>query len=278
MAATWMPEINDAWLLRQRSHDVPHLLARWRATARAARLRLSVIHETAGHPVFFLTTQQTTSRPLDFSAGVHGDEAAAVLGLLEWAEHSTAWLRKADLILVPLFNPAGLALNTRADAHGHDLNRLFDHPSHLHITGWRQATAPYQPRLAVCLHEDYDAQGLYAYELNRDPHLHLAGQCLSLTDNILPRDTRRTIEGRPARQAIIRRRRLPMFTDLPEAVVLYQSGTACTLTFETPSEYSLATRTRAHARLLQAICDWDTTQGSPPQITRGSRCHGSSAE
>jgi murein peptide amidase A len=264
MAASWMPEIDDAWLLRQRSHDVPHLLARWRAVARAARLRLTVIHQTAGHPVYFLTSQRTTARPLYLSAGVHGDEAAPVLGLLEWAERSTAWLRQADLILLPLFNPAGLALNTRADADGQDLNRLFDHRTHPHITGWRQAMSSYQPRLAVCLHEDYDARGLYAYELNRDPKLHLAEHCLRHTDPILPRDPRRTIEGRPARQAIIRRRRLPMFTDLPEAVALYQNGTDCTLTFETPSESSLALRTRAHARLLQAICDWDTAQAPSP--------------
>jgi len=127
------------------------------------------------------------------------------------------------------------------------------------VTGWRAAMADYHPRTAVCLHEDYDAQGLYAYELNRDPKLRLAEHCLSLTDSILPRDTRRVIEGRPARDAIIRRRRLPMFDNLPEAVALYQNGTRCTLTFETPSEYSLATRTRAQSRLIQAICDHDAT-------------------
>lgn len=257
-AADSLPgEFNASWLQQHRSHDVPHLLGRWRRVARAAGLKLQVIHETAGYPVIFLTSSRAGKRPLYFSAGVHGDEAGAVLGLLEWAERSVGWLRTAEVVLVPLFNPAGLALNTRHDADGQDLNRLFDHPTHPHIQGWRRAVAGCHPRLAVCLHEDYDAQGLYAYELNQDAGIRLAEYCLSLTDSILPRDPRPAIEGRRARQAIIRRRHLPMVADLPEAVILYQQGTRCTLTFETPSEYSLAVRVFAHVRLLEGICQWD---------------------
>lgn len=252
-----LADINETWLRQHRSHDVAFLLERWRRVARAARLKVEVIHETAGHPVYFLTSARAGGRPLYFSAGVHGDEAGAVLGLLEWAERSIPWLRTADLVMVPLFNPAGLALNTRMDAEGQDLNRLFDHPTHPHITGWRAGVAGLRPRLAVCLHEDYDARGLYAYELNRDSRLRLAEHCLGQAESILPRDPRRVIEGRPAKQAVIRRRRLPMVADLPEAVALYQKGTPCTLTFETPSEFSLEVRVQAQVRLLQAVCQWD---------------------
>lgn len=253
----WLPEINDAWLRRHRAHDVPHLLQRWRAVARAARLKLEVIHETAGFPVYFLTSRTVSQRPLYFSTGVHGDEPGSVLGLLEWAEHSIGFLRGADLILVPIFNPAGVALNTRADLDGQDLNRLFDHRAHPHIAGWHQAMTGFSPRVGVCLHEDYDAQGMYGYELNRDPKLELAGRCMDTAAGIIPRDPRRRIDTRLAREGIIRRRRIPMFENLPEAVALYQTGTSCTLTFESPSEFSLALRTRAQARLVQTVCDWD---------------------
>ena len=266
----WLPELDEASLQRHRAHDVRHLLQRWRAVIRAARLQLAVIHETAGFPVYFLTTREASARPLYFSAGVHGDEPGAVLGLLEWAERSTAWLRGADAVLVPLFNPAGLALNTRGDAGGDDLNRLFDHPEHSHLTGWRRAMAAFKPRTAVCLHEDYDAQGLYAYELNRNPRLRLADLCLAAAAPVLPRDPRRRIEGHRACHAVIRRRRLPMWENLPEAVALYQAGTSCTLTFETPSEFSLATRTRAHARLIKAVCDWDAAGRVPAPPPAGS--------
>ncbi len=255
----WLPEIDGSWLLRHRAHDVPHLLRRWRAVARDARLTLSVIHEAGGHPVYFLTTRHLGARPLYFSAGVHGDEPGAVLGLLEWAERSIPFLRAADAVFLPVFNPVGVALNTRADGGGLDLNRLFDHPTHPHIAGWRAAMQGLSPRLAVCLHEDYDAQGLYGYELNSDPALRLAEHCIQTTASILPRDARRNIDGRPASLGIIRRQRLPLFENLPEAVALYRTGTSCTLTFETPSEFSLDVRVRTHARLIQAACDWDAS-------------------
>ena len=116
--------------------------------------------------------------------------------------------------------------------------------------------APWQPRAAICLHEDYDAQGLYAYELNRHPRHHIAEHCLKHAERFLSRDPRRVIEGRAARHAIIRPRRIPMFGNLPEAVALYHAGTSCTLTFETPSEHSLATRTLAHTRLVEAACKY----------------------
>ena len=244
------------WLQAQRSHDVPYLLRRWRAVARAAKLRLTTIHETGGHPVYFLTTRHISARPLYFSTGVHGDEAASVLGLLEWAERNIEELRGGDAILIPLFNPAGLALNLRTDGAGEDLNRCFDHLDNPHIAGWRSAMAGYVPRLAVCLHEDYDAQGLYAYELNFHSRLRPAQHCLASAHHILPRDPRHYIEGRPARAGVIRPRKIPMTFDLPEAVALYEAGTACTITFETPSEFSLAQRTRAHVHLLQSITTW----------------------
>ncbi len=242
---------------RHRAHDVAHVLRRWRAVARAGRMAWSVIYETAGFPVYFLRSQGVGERPLYLSAGVHGDEAGAVLGLLEWAERSVDYLRRADVVVFPLFNPAGLALNTRGDLEGVDLNRLFDSPSHPHIAAWRRAMAGYVPRAAVCLHEDYDAQGLYGYELNRDGGLHVAERCLARAEGLLPRDLRSRIEGRAARRGVIRRRRLPMWEHLPEAVALYQAGTDCTLTFETPSEGCLQARSRAQVCLVEAVCEWD---------------------
>lgn len=252
-----MPDLDAAWLARQRSHDAAFLLRRWKQVAKRARCSVQVLHETAGLPVMFLTSRRVSSHPLYFSAGVHGDEPAAVLGLLEWAERSPETLRNGDWVIVPIFNPAGLQLNTRADADGIDLNRLFDHPSHPHIVGWRTAMKPFRPRAAVCLHEDYDAQGLYGYELNRNPRLRLASECMRAASPLMLPDARRKIEMRAAREGIIRRARIHYPENLPEAVALFQNGTDVTLTFETPSEFSLAQRTRTQARLVQAVWEWD---------------------
>lgn len=249
----WMPELDHQWLSSHQAHDVVDIVRRWKAVARRGRLNVDVIHQTAGGPVIYVTSRKLSQRPLYFCAGVHGDEPAAVQGLLVWAESRVEERRSADLAMFPLFNPAGIVLNTRADEGGNDLNRLFDSTTHPHLLAWQSAVSGLKPTIAACLHEDYDAQGNYCYELNRDPKLHLADRLLENCAPIIPRDLRPVIEGRRAKAGVIQRRRFPLFTNLPEALALHRAGAGVTLTFETPSEYDFALRTRTHARFVQGI-------------------------
>lgn len=251
--ADWLPEVDSSWMRRHRAHDVADITRRWKSVARRARMQMDVIHQTAGGPVLFLKTRNMSARPLYFCAGVHGDEPAGVQGLLTWAELRAGELRDADIAILPLFNPAGLVLNTRADENGHDLNRLFDSATEPHLLGWQTAVSGLTPRVAVCLHEDYDACGTYCYELNRNDGPGLADHLLEVCAPFVPRDPRLTIEGRRAAAGVIRRRKVPMLTGLPEAVLLQRTGSPITLTFETPSEYDFALRTRAQARLVEEI-------------------------
>lgn len=253
---SWMPELNAAWLGQHRAHDVVDIVRRWKALARRARMNVDVIHQTAGGPVIYVTSRKMTERPVYFSAGVHGDEAAAVQGLLVWAESRGEELRSADLAIFPLFNPAGILLNTRCDEGGNDLNRMYDSPTHPHLLAWQQAVRGLAPRQSACLHEDYDARGLYCYELNRDPKRRLADRLLESCETLIPRDPRSMIEGRRALRGVIQRRRVPMLSGQPEAVALYLAGSRGTLTFETPSEFDFALRTRVQARFAQSV--WES--------------------
>lgn len=249
----WMPEVDHEWMRRHRAHDSGDITRRWKAVARRARMKLEVIHQTAGGPVLFLQTRRMSARPLYFCAGVHGDEPAGVQGLLAWAELRAEELRDADVAIFPLFNPAGLVLNTRSDEGGRDLNRLFDNPDEPHLLAWQNAVRGLTPRIAVCLHEDYDARGTYCYELNRTRGPGLADHLLEVCSPFIPRDPRATIEGRRASAGVILRKKVPMFTGLPEAVLLQRNGTPVTLTFETPSEFDFALRTRTHARFVEEV-------------------------
>ena len=107
--------------------------------------------------------------------------------------------------------------------------------------------------MAVHLHEDYEAQGCYCYELNQNTQLKLADKFLDAAASFIPRDTRRTIDGRRANNGVIQRRRVPSLPGLPEAVALYMHSTTCTLTFETPSVFSLTDRVAAHSAFLDAV-------------------------
>ena len=114
----------------------------------------------------------------------------------------------------------------------------------------------------MCLHEDYDAEGCYCYELNEDAGLRLADRLLGSVEEWVPRDGRRTIDGRRAERGVIQRRRVPALPGLPEAVALYRAGVPVTLTFETPSEMEFGTRVRAHAAFVEAVAEWVEKTGN----------------
>ena len=82
-----------------------------------------------GHSVYGLRTRdkklRTIKPSLYLCAGVHGDEPAGVVGLLDWAQANTNILAKRNVVIFPCFNPWGLENNMRYDADGADLNRLF---------------------------------------------------------------------------------------------------------------------------------------------------------
>ena len=240
------------YLRSHRCHDVQFLLKRWHVVAKAARLELRTVHISGGHPVIFIHTN-TADQRLYFSAGIHGDEPAPVSALLEWAEENLTLLRRLPVAIFPLLNPAGLSLNTRPDHRGIDLNRRFHDAGHPHIKAWWKCIGEMTFTAAFCLHEDYDAQGIYCYEIYRQPRMRIAESALQASERVIPRDPRRRIDFRRAINGVIRRTRIPDLPGLPEPVALFMHNTETALTFETPSEFSLADRVRAHKAFLQSV-------------------------
>lgn len=238
------------------SHDPAHVVRRWRAVARRAGMRVSEFGQTAAGPVLVLESRGVDGPWLYLSAGVHGDEAAAVAGLLGWAEQHPDFFREHAVTVVPLFNPCGLAANTRVDGEGRDLNRCFHLAGDPLVLAWRELVVVRRYAAAVCLHEDYDAAGCYCYELNRDVRLRLADRLLGVVEPWLPRDGRRTIDGRRAHRGVIQRRRVPPLPGQPEAVALYEGGVPVTLTFETPSEAAFEQRVLAQAAFVNGLAEW----------------------
>jgi hypothetical protein len=242
---------DDTYLLRHRCHDVAHILQRWKKLAKAARLKLSVLHVTSlGFPVIALETKNQSPGGLYLSAGIHGDEAAPPTALLEWAEDNIERLRTSSAMILPLLNPIGILGNFRVNEDGQDLNRLFHDDNHPLISAWNEFIKGRVFSMCVMLHEDYDAQGLYVYQLGEKAET-VADRFLENASKFVPRDQRRMIEGSKARGGVIQRRRLPKnLPGLPEAIVLYRKNSPITLTFETPSEYGLQDRVNAHRSVI----------------------------
>ena len=236
------------------AHDVDALLLRWQKLARSLRLPLVTLTNSAGIPVWALESPAARAGEpaIYLSAGVHGDEAAPPWALLLWAEQNAAIWSRGSFLILPCLNPVGLKLNTRLDHRGRDINRRF-HLTRDPLSGpWRRWLATRRLRVGICLHEDYDAQGCYLYELG--PQSQSLGPALlqSCSKAILP-DPRRRIDTSLARNGVIRRKKLPThLPGMPEAVELHRVGCPVTLTFETPSEFSLDDRVACQMAFIEA--------------------------
>lgn len=205
-------------------------------------------------PLFFLKTPAlAASGGIYISAAIHGDEPGSSEALITWAEKHVRRLAGWPLFLLPCLNPWGLRNNIRLDAGGVDLNRAFHIDTHPVIAGLKRAAAPYQFELAVMLHEDYDGEGFYLYEIKR--HLPFWGEdLLAVAGREIAIDPRKTIDGRKAASGLIRRRfDRALFERLgfPEAIWLHEHHSRRALTIESPSEFALEQRVRAHIAVLE---------------------------
>lgn len=237
-----------------------HLVRRWKALARRAGWMVEVIAEEGGFPVLAVSTPHAgEKRPaLYLSAGIHGDEPAGVVGLLEWAEANLTTLSAWDLVVFPMLNPWGLAQNCRLDARGRDLNRRFAETRTSPIREWRRFMKGRRFDVAVMLHEDYDAHGTYLYELTR--HGRKDGErLLERVDQVLPRHRGRA-DGQRLQDGIKRRTRgiagiVEKIDGVAEAIHVYLEHAEVTWTFETPSEFSLYLRVEAQKRFLDGVAE-----------------------
>jgi len=190
------------------------------------------------------------------SAGIHGDEPAGPAGLYEWAFKHEGTVSSLPLILYPCLNPWGLINNSRLDADGVDLNRIWGQPNHPLVNMVRRSLGRTELLLSLQLHEDFDGQGIYLYEPSRGGKPDdSANLILDSAKHLIGRDFRSKIDGRKARDGIIRPRprNLPA-EGMPEAIFLLQKKHHRNFTIETPSEFSFDLRKSAHLQMIdQAV-------------------------
>lgn len=224
------------------------LVDRFEAAAPRAGFRVERFGEIAGTPLIALTKRTPGVRPRVYlSAGIHGDEPAPPLALLESLE-AGAFDARADWLICPLLNPAGFLRASRENADSVDLNRDYRHLVSAEIrahVAWLQRQPNFD--LALCLHEDWEATGFYLYELNPFARPTLAHAILAAVTPHCPIDPATIIDGREiAEPGIIRPVADPLLRELwPEAVYLRAHHTPRCYTLETPSSLPLAQRIAA---------------------------------
>ena len=239
--------------------DIRAVLADVEAAARQHGWSVEVYHQTPEFKWLALYRAATSANPkriVYLAAGIHGDEPAGPLAVLQLLQENR-WPAGADIHLVPCLNPVGFTLNTRENAERIDLNRDYLNPktaeTRAHIA-WLER----QPKFDVylCLHEDWESRGFYVYEQNPDNGPSFADQIISAVKQVCPIDPSPMIEGRDARGGVIRPKVTPLERpDWPEAFYLISHKSRLGYTLEAPSDYSLPTRIAAEVAGVRAVLD-----------------------
>lgn len=250
------------------AHDYGALLEQWRNLIEPCCLSETTLSDQGGHPVVAYQTEAYdpaakagVTKNVYLCAGVHGDEPAGAWGLLEWAEDRGESLREVPALIVPCLNPWGMIYNRRHDSRDRDLNRAFHETDIPVIRAWHELVGGAAFRIALHLHEDYDARGIYLYELTR-PGLDAGEPALRACEEIIPREPRAEIDGSPFENGLLRRaddieRVVAEELDggYPEAIWVFLKHAHAALTFETPSEYSLWRRVAAQRRFIETVLE-----------------------
>lgn len=207
------------------------LVSRWKALREQMRVR-EVACVGAPRTLLCVEIGASDAAAVHLAAGVHGDEPAGVLALLEMAERDAFDPRFAYRIW-PCTNPTGFDAGTRGSADGLDINRTFGRGG-----GSPEAKAIVMANrdrkflLAADLHEDDEADAFYAYEYG-EPGIgaHIAGERLLRPD--------------PGAEA-------ELLGGLSLSLLLCRNAAHRTLTIETPSSLPIEERVRLHAEALAA--------------------------
>jgi hypothetical protein len=197
------------------------------------------------------------------SAGIHGDEPAGPLAALRLLRENK-WPDNLDIWLCPCLNPIGFKLNCRENAKGIDLNREYLKPVAEEITA-HIAWLNRQPKFDLCLllHEDWESHGFYLYEQNPEKKPSLAEPMIERVAQVCPIDRSETIEGRPAKNGIVRPNILPQERpDWPEAFYVITHKTRLSYTIEAPSDFALPTRITALATAVNVALEMVSRQST----------------
>lgn len=245
--------------------DVDAVLSECRRLARASGWEVEDLDPDKNFdlPAFHRRGQTPDSVRIYVSAGIHGDEPAGPLAIRQMFVDDL-WPACGDFWVCPCLNPTGFVANRRENNDGADLNRQYLRPQAKEIIA-HIAWLERQPRfdLCLCLHEDWESNGFYLYELNPDGLPTIAGTIMSHVATVCPIDRSEVIDGRAARAGIIRPTvELALRPDWPEAFFLLMHKTRLSYTLEAPSDFDLgvrvnglvvATRTAIEATLRNQI-------------------------
>jgi predicted deacylase len=235
--------------------DPADFTTKFAAAAKQAGFRAEPYGDIHGHPLTAYTKRTPGPRPRVYlSAGIHGDEPAPPRALLRLVEEGL-FDDHCTWFVCPLLNPTGFTGRTRENHAMVDLNRDYKNPQSPEVSAhvrWLERQPNFD--LILCVHEDWEAQGFYLYELNPENRPTLANAMIGAARELGPIETASVIDGRPiAEPGIIRPVSDPLLRETwPEAIYLRNHHGTLDYTIETASALPLEQRVATHTAVIKA--------------------------
>jgi len=182
------------------------------------------------------------------SAGIHGDEPSGPYAMLEMLKEGY-FDERLSWLLCPLLNPTGMSLGTRENAEGVDLNRDYlkrkTAEVHGHVT-WLESQLV--PDIFISLHEDWESEGFYLYEIQTHICRSDAKTILGDAKMVIPVEPSLIIDDHEVREPgwIFHKPEPDSREQWPEAIFMAERGTKVSYTLETPSSLELEQRVKCH--------------------------------
>ncbi len=241
--------------------SVSDYLVEVRSLAAAAGFTETVFARVGEFELPVFRKEGTGGATLYVSSGVHGDEPAGPLGLLD-AFRNREFGEWFGWIVIPVLNPTGLTRGTRETASNIDLNRDYKILAAAESRAHRAYLESIMPELeaALGLHEDWEADGAYLYEHNPTGKADPSVALLEALDDAIGLQEGEEIDGWPtARKGLIHPPSDPDLREYwPEQIYLLRNFTNMSYTVETPSDRPLADRKEAIRKALRAFGDPDS--------------------
>ncbi|MBT8037974.1 MAG: M14 family metallocarboxypeptidase [Verrucomicrobiae bacterium] len=220
--------------------------------------------EVGGYEVPAFTRRAVGKPRVYVSSGIHGDEPAGVVALLEMMEKGHLG-NQVEWRVCPVMNPTGLAQETRENTQGVDLNRDYLRQASEEVRGhieWLERQPV--PDVFLSLHEDWESTGFYLYEIQKCACASVAHSIIDAASTEIEPEPSPLIDDHQVREPgwIFHEPRSDFPGDWPEAIYMAELGTGVSYTLETPSSLELEKRVACHQlAVCKAVQEFLLTRG-----------------
>ena len=222
-------------------------------------LELKTIGAVGPRDLYAVTVNPKASRTVCFVAGVHGDEVAGPLAVLEFLGKAKI-PNNLRVLALPLVNPIGFDEKTR-NAGNVNINRQFGGKKPTHEAGLiYDFLSAEKIDFLHSLHEDDGADGFYLYYQDKAIKSHCE-KILQVVSSSMPLESRKVIYEDPVEQKgliFVEKTKAARHAESLECWMFRRGANyICT---ETPTNVAMEKRVDCHVAVMKYVIKWPLTQ------------------